>query len=196
MGQTSDRIREAALTRFASKGYEAASLAEIAADVGIKKPSIYAHFAGKEALFRSLVELSVREEVDFAEKQMLAEKDAQGALKHYLEATLPRHRESPHLRFWLRATYLPPADLLEDVTRSVFFYGAQLQRIVDELLARMDAEGRLRLDRKTLNAAYMGILRSIHADLLYQGQDDTRKTLDALWSVFELAAFMRPEHLN
>lgn len=52
---TSEDIKKVALTLFAEKGYEETSLGEIAREVGIKTPSIYAHFASKEEIFWSLV---------------------------------------------------------------------------------------------------------------------------------------------
>ena len=48
------RLIDAARHVFARKGYAEASLREIAEAVGIKTPSIYAHFEGKQALFESV----------------------------------------------------------------------------------------------------------------------------------------------
>ncbi len=53
---TKVRIIDAALTLFAQKGYDATSMSEIANQVGIKAPSLYAHFQNKQDLFDSLVE--------------------------------------------------------------------------------------------------------------------------------------------
>lgn len=57
--QTRERILDAALERFAAQGYAATSLRQIAQAVGIKESAIYAHFASKEAVFRSLSEQMV-----------------------------------------------------------------------------------------------------------------------------------------
>ena len=84
--------------------------------------------------------------------------------------------------------------MLPEVTHSVLFYGAQLQRIVDELLTRLEAENRLKMERHTLGAAYMGILRGLHANLLYQGPADTGQMFEAMWLVFEQAAFLDDDH--
>ena len=61
--QTQDRILDAALASFGSKGYEATSLDALASGLGITKQSILYHFASKESLLeagldRSAVELS------------------------------------------------------------------------------------------------------------------------------------------
>jgi len=48
---TRDKIISAAIKNFLTFGYEKTSLASIAEEVGIKKPSIYHHFKNKEELF-------------------------------------------------------------------------------------------------------------------------------------------------
>lgn len=47
---TKDRILDASLSLFASKGYEATSMADIAEAVGIRKPSLYSHFESKREI--------------------------------------------------------------------------------------------------------------------------------------------------
>lgn len=54
--ETKQRILEKALELFAARGYESVRMGDIAAAVGIKAPSLYNHFPGKEAIFRALVE--------------------------------------------------------------------------------------------------------------------------------------------
>ena len=45
---TKERILEEALTLFAEKGYDGTGVDQIAECVGIKGPSLYKHFKGKE----------------------------------------------------------------------------------------------------------------------------------------------------
>lgn len=52
---TAGRIHEAALVLFGERGYHAVSMRELAAEVGVKPSSIYAHVAGKQHLLTSLV---------------------------------------------------------------------------------------------------------------------------------------------
>ena len=54
-GEVEDRILEAALQVFIARGYEGASIDEIAEVARAGKPSIYARFTNKETLFREVV---------------------------------------------------------------------------------------------------------------------------------------------
>lgn len=55
VGEVEDRIVEAALKVFIARGYEGASIDEIAEVARAGKPSIYARFTNKETLFREVV---------------------------------------------------------------------------------------------------------------------------------------------
>jgi AcrR family transcriptional regulator len=50
-----DAIARAALTLFASDGYERTSVDAIAAEAGVSKRTVYSHFGDKESLFLSVV---------------------------------------------------------------------------------------------------------------------------------------------
>jgi AcrR family transcriptional regulator len=51
---TREDIFDASLEVFARKGYSAATMGDIAARVGIKKPSLYNHFPSKESLLEEI----------------------------------------------------------------------------------------------------------------------------------------------
>ncbi|MCT4605998.1 MAG: TetR/AcrR family transcriptional regulator [Marinisporobacter sp.] len=56
---TAKKIKEATFELVAKKGYEGTTLAEVARLVGIKKPSIYAHFPSKEEIFITVLQEEV-----------------------------------------------------------------------------------------------------------------------------------------
>jgi AcrR family transcriptional regulator len=70
--RTRERILDAALTLFAEKGYEATSMREIAAQLGITKAALYYHFDSKADIVRAMladVERQVTGLVEWAREQ-------------------------------------------------------------------------------------------------------------------------------
>ena len=53
---TKEKILESALELFSVHGYEDTSVAEIAAAVGIKAPSLYKHYRNKEEIFSAILQ--------------------------------------------------------------------------------------------------------------------------------------------
>ncbi|WP_316637103.1 TetR/AcrR family transcriptional regulator [uncultured Ruminococcus sp.] len=53
---TKDRILEEALTLFSENGYDGTGVEQIAEKVGIKAPSLYKHFKGKEDILNAIID--------------------------------------------------------------------------------------------------------------------------------------------
>src|SRR3569623_860019 len=60
-----DEALVAALRVFWSKGYEGASMTDLTDAMGITRPSLYAAFGNKEALFRKALDLYEREKLAY-----------------------------------------------------------------------------------------------------------------------------------
>jgi AcrR family transcriptional regulator len=60
-----DEALAAALRVFWQRGYEGASMTELTAEMGITKPSLYAAFGNKEALFKKALDLYEREKMAY-----------------------------------------------------------------------------------------------------------------------------------
>jgi AcrR family transcriptional regulator len=60
-----DQALAGALRVFWRNGYEGASMAELTAEMGITKPSLYAAFGNKEALFHKALDLYEREKLAY-----------------------------------------------------------------------------------------------------------------------------------
>src|ERR1700735_1185373 len=59
---------------FAERGYEAASIEEVAAKAGVSKPVVYEHFGGKEGLYAVVVDREVSRFLEMA-NQLLEGKE-------------------------------------------------------------------------------------------------------------------------
>ena len=60
-GNTKQVILAAALDLFSVQGFEATSMQQIAEAVGIRKPSLYSHFAGKQEILDALVQTTIEQ---------------------------------------------------------------------------------------------------------------------------------------
>ena len=60
MNKTKRKIFETSMKLFADKGYDATSIEEITATVGVAKGTLYYHFSSKEEIFNFLVEEGVK----------------------------------------------------------------------------------------------------------------------------------------
>ena len=60
MNITKRKIFETAMKLFSEKGYEATSVEEITAVVGVAKGTLYYHFSNKEEIFNFLVEEGIK----------------------------------------------------------------------------------------------------------------------------------------
>ncbi|MCL2383736.1 MAG: TetR/AcrR family transcriptional regulator [Oscillospiraceae bacterium] len=60
MNRTKRKIFETSMELFAKKGYDATSIEEITAVVGVAKGTLYYHFSSKEEIFNFLVEQGMR----------------------------------------------------------------------------------------------------------------------------------------
>ncbi|MEU4400467.1 TetR/AcrR family transcriptional regulator [Micromonospora orduensis] len=67
-GFDADEVLERALEVFWRYGYEGASVNDLAAAMGINKPSLYAAFGGKEELFRKVVARYADEDMEYARR--------------------------------------------------------------------------------------------------------------------------------
>ena len=92
-----DRVLDAALRVFWEKGYEGASLSDLTEAMGINRPSLYAAFGDKEALFRQVLKRYEQGPVAYM-KDALGEPTARGVIERMLRGTIAAltRPQSPH----------------------------------------------------------------------------------------------------
>ena len=116
--KTAERILDAAEDLFAERGYDATTLRDVAAAVGVRNPSLYNHFSSKEALYSAVLERGIRpvfealtrwvEGADAADQgalalemtRLLAERPALARLIQH-EVLRGAEHMTPMLREWL-----------------------------------------------------------------------------------------------
>ncbi len=110
--ETRRRLQDAAFKLFAQKG-TAFSLAEAAAAVGIQKPSIYAHFSGKEDLLFE----TINREID----AYFSEINNSGRDLHRLYHGMIAYYKAEEYRlfFWKRLLLFPPKALDDGLQKKI-----------------------------------------------------------------------------
>ena len=94
---TKEKILAEALRLFSENGYEAVSVGQIAAAVGIRAPSLYKHYKGKRDIFNSIL-------------RRMEELDLQQAREHQM----PEETETPCGEV--------PAERIRTYTRAMFLH--------------------------------------------------------------------------
>ena len=82
-----DQALAAALSVFWSKGYEGASMADLTEAMGITKPSLYAAFGNKEALFHKALDLYEAEKLEYT-RAALKQPTARAVAEHILRGAI------------------------------------------------------------------------------------------------------------
>ncbi|WP_368297993.1 TetR/AcrR family transcriptional regulator [Cytobacillus firmus] len=187
---TSNQIKEVSLKHFATNGYEGASLAHIAEDVGIKKQSIYTHFKGKDELFLQLCSDASENEIRFVINfiEINKTRPLKELLYDFLLQSIDRYEKNVSNKFWIRTAFFPPNHLNELVMIMVNQYLDELEALFIPIIKNAMAEGEINLTigEERATVAFLGVLDGILVEMVYGGPKRLKKRLDASWGVYWL----------
>jgi len=134
------------LRLFLEKGYDGASMSDIAAAVGIQKASLYAHYTGKEEIF-SAVFSDVLEEYRRLISSFGAQQAGETALAQleriFREFLLYCHRNTK-MYFWDRFFYYPPEFIRERMERETADTQQEFLRLLECIVTEGIAQDEIR----------------------------------------------------
>ncbi len=149
---TSDRILDAALDAFGTRGYEATSLDDLARDLGIRKQTILYWFSSKDVLLAAVIDRTVREVTERLEHAVSLAEPGFGRIEGIVRAMSRLAARYPAMLGFVREVSRlgPPAS-----SRLTAAIAPLVDRASGYLAAEMDA-GRMRRHdpRLLLLAAY------------------------------------------
>lgn len=144
---TKEIIKKTALSIFAQKGYYGTTMKDIAKLVGIKTPSLYSHFSGKEELFFSVYEDLANEYVNLMDRIMnTAESmDNEDRLFYIFEQFIIFYINNPEkTSFWNQIIFFTPSELKERFLLHISNCDIRSQKKMEEILAKEIEQGQLR----------------------------------------------------
>lgn len=140
------QIVNAAIDTIAEVGYAQASLARIAARIGISKGVISYHFAGKDDLIKQIVIDVVEAGRAYILPRVFAESTGPAMLRAYIESNLSFMRENRN-RMVAVVEILRHGGFMTDDGRRVDGQDVDVAaRLLQDQLTRLQAEGQLRSD--------------------------------------------------
>ena len=185
---TAKRIQETALKYFTEKGYNATTLADIAGEIGIKKPSIYAHYASKMDLFMVIAEEA---KVDYRQCWQQALNDSAhlpvDQRLYELFSTISQHfiADKVKMSFWVRLLLFPPTDCPPDIVQSLKTLNTQFINEIAIIFEDGMAQGILRhASPNELAHAYFCLLDGYLMRAICYHDLDYKKSLIPIWDCF------------
>ena len=142
---TKQEILEHALTLFMNKGYEGASMSDLAAATGIKKASLYAHYSGKEEIF-SAVFTGVVEEYRETIALLTLRRDEESALirlERMFRAFLRYCHNNPRMYFWDRYFYFAPEFIKERMEHETRETQGEFLQVIQSAISEGIARGEI-----------------------------------------------------
>ncbi|RSL34338.1 TetR/AcrR family transcriptional regulator [Salibacterium salarium] len=184
---TSDSINRTALELFAECGYDGTSMADIAKQVGIKKPSLYNHVNSKESLFLSIIDDVFRSYVDYVNQSL--DKRQGETVKNQLKQVLisiSQFLSSRHLgMLYMRVLMFPPLDLKETINRRFEAFEGETDEIFVELFKLGVHNQEIKDgDIETYVQAFYTLLDGISTDMFIYSQEKVNTKLESGWYVF------------
>ncbi|WP_395665069.1 TetR/AcrR family transcriptional regulator [Methylocella sp.] len=148
-------IVEAAAALFAERGYQGASMRDIADQVGLLSGSLYHHFKSKDALFLEIHELALQGAADLIEEAVAGREDPwdrlEAACAQLIEIQLDPHSVTTPLMNDLRA--VPP-----DVRARLVERRDEFETVFTRLVDALPLDGRL--DRSLYRVLLLNLINT------------------------------------
>lgn len=154
--RTRDRVLDAALAAFGTRGYDATSLDDVAAEVGVTKQAILYHFPTKEQLLGASIEVAAQELAAAMVDAVRGEEQGFARIEALVRATFSLAARRPEVLGLVRAITRQGGSAAADLA-------AQLSGMLDDAVQFIEAEmeaGRFRRlePRMLLVAIYSAVV--------------------------------------
>ena len=185
LSASAERLAQLAIPHFADRGYDAASMNDIAGLAGLKKATLYAHFSGKDDLYQASFDLALSAELLHVKShfQTDAQAHALPGLSYWWQLQ-QRFTEHDSLRFVLRSAFYPPAVLRQEVMSGFNRYLSYLRSRIEELVDSSKYCGAPKFTG-SLVEVYMAAVDSLYIELIYGDELGFKRRVEAFERLFE-----------
>lgn len=183
-----NKIRDVSIYYFAKYGYEGTSLSQIANEIGVKTPSLYAHFKSKEDIFFHCLDYALENDMNFFRRILEENKDmhVEKTLYKLLVEYEKRLENEVVSLFCLRTLYSPPhifKPQLFDLTNERIL---QLGKLINPYFEKSKQRGNLSgVNTDEATEAYLCIFDGLIIEFMYAGSERFHYRLNATWKVFK-----------
>lgn len=188
MKLTVNAIKSAALRLFSAHGYEGTPLSAIAGEVGIKTPSLYAHFESKERLFFAVYEEVLDEHARRLEAliESVRSEPLEAKLYRILSETCRNYLlDEEKAAFIKRSMLFPPARLEEELQRRFVQAESKQSAFLRDIFEAGVRDGTIKnRDTEDLLAAYYCLLDGAFVQMFYYGPQLFHDRLQSVWTIF------------
>ncbi|MGG3916113.1 TetR/AcrR family transcriptional regulator [Rossellomorea vietnamensis] len=187
-------IKNVALDLFGQKGYEDTSLAEIAKEVGIKKPSIYNHFRSKEDLFIEVLEDLIVSEVTAYRKTecTMNQEEPLTNIRMLFDLFCHRLMTTKEALLWKRVTFFPP-EQFKDFIQEQFIH---FERVTTSILVTVYKEGVNQemfqeVSEDEFVASFLCLVDGVFLEHHYYTEKIFQQRIESAWKVYALGISRR-----
>ena len=184
---SSQKIKDIAIALFCERGYEGASLADIAELVGIKKSSIYNHYKNKDDLFLHIFEKSCQEEIVHVKKVLSKEKIAtkEQFMQQFLMLSKNRILNNVGARFIFRFTMFPPHHFVDVLGKKITQFMEDLHQVIFNAIEESDLFSHLSSEEfYELASHYTILLQGTYVEGLTHSFGMPSSKIEPTWSHF------------
>ena len=176
--ETKKKLMDSAFRLFADKGNEF-SLNEVASEVGIQKPSIYAHFSSREDLLYAVIDREINTYFFEINENCRDLKNIFFMILNYYA------RSKTKLYFWKRLLLFPPKVFEETLISKINLLSEKRFEIVKEIIiSDMDNKRIQPQDADTVAISYFALIHGLLSSIIIYKSKDVTKYYEDLWQNF------------
>ncbi|MGI6451083.1 MAG: TetR/AcrR family transcriptional regulator [Desulfitobacteriia bacterium] len=175
---TKKKLMDSAFRLFADKGNEF-SLAEVASEVGIQKPSIYAHFASKQDLLYAVINREINEYFLEINENCSDLKTMFFMIINYYD------KSQTKLIFWKRLLLFPPKGFEETLIAKIRLLSDERFELVKKIIHSNMEDGKIRRqDVDSVAISYFAMIHGILSSIIIYQPENVTIHFEKIWENF------------